>query len=323
MGFWKKVVAFFADDAEADEPDDAVRIFADGAKSEGARRAQIDVVTSLSDRLGSTPRANEKVRATGMWTDLSRCLADPTPWIREATLLGLKEIANFARHDLDPALLASTVPSIVACTNDPTPAVRERASWALASVRDVVDEATKARIIEALLLLTTDGDEAVRGNAIFYLGSIGAAARVHVARIHAALGDSSAKVRAHAALALWIVNAGAAPRPIVDRLIALLRTDPDADVRANAATALGRVAGDAAPEVVQVLVTAFSDPKSNVRHQAICSIGSLGAVAAPAIGPLTAMLDGSEHREAATFGLREIATPAAFDALRARGIPFG
>lgn len=82
------------------------------------------------------------------------------------------------------------------------------------------------------------------------------------------LGDTDARVRRRAALAIGRVGLPAGVTPLVGRL-----QDPDADVRAMVAFALGLL-GDAS--AVDPLVTALGDPSALVKGRAAHALGLLG-----------------------------------------------
>ena len=100
------------------------------------------------------------------------------------------------------------------------------------------------------------------------------------------LGDTDARVRRRAALAIGRVGLATGVAALVARL-----QDPDADVRAMVAFALGLI-GDAA--AVEPLLTALGDPNPLVKGRAAHALGLIGpdkaASSAPAIGTMVRTL---------------------------------
>src|SRR5918993_4103075 len=97
------------------------------------------------------------------------------------------------------------------------------------------------------------------------------------------LGDTDARVRRRAALAIGRVGLPAGVAPLTGQL-----QDPDAEVRAMVAFALGLI-GDAA--AVDPLVTALGDPNVLVKGRAAHGLGLLGPEkAARAAAPIAEMV---------------------------------
>ena len=100
------------------------------------------------------------------------------------------------------------------------------------------------------------------------------------------LGDTDARVRRRAALAIGRVGLASGGAPLAGRL-----QDPDAEVRAMVAFGLGLI-GDAAG--VEPLITALGDPSVLVKGRAAHALGLLGtekaARAAPAIAQMVKLL---------------------------------
>ena len=100
------------------------------------------------------------------------------------------------------------------------------------------------------------------------------------------LGDTDARVRRRAALAIGRVGLAAGVAPLIGRL-----QDPDADVRAMVAFALGLV-GDAS--AVDPLVTTLGDPSPLVKGRAAHALGLIGpdkaARAAPSVAQMVRQL---------------------------------
>jgi len=315
MSFWKKIVSFFA---EADKPEEAVRIFADKSKSEDARRAQIAMVESLSDKLDRNA-PNGLVIITAAWNDLLGVLSDPAPWARGTALRGLKELAGMWRYDVDKTLVRNTLTAMMPLLSDPDPTVRERAPYAVSGLCDVLEEDEKAQVANAIRPLADDPDPTVRASAAINLGSCGAPATPHLQRIVQMLDEQDERVRGNAASALWMIGVPNAPRELVGKLAMMLAGDPSARVRADVANAIGKV-GVGTPDVVPALVRAMDDQAKDVRHFAIfamCDLGPMGASAVPRLGMF---LGNPEHKEAAEFALKAVGTPEARTVLQQHGI---
>jgi len=151
---------------------------------------------------------------------LTNALTDNSPRVRAAVINALSE-----RGSDSVALLLVT-----RLAEDNEQFVRKAAAYALAKFHS--PERTAA-LIKAL----NDKDIEVRGAAAVSLGDHADANAV--AALSAALGDKSSFVRAQAARGLG-VN-GSAAGQAVSRLISLLSSDPDGEVKRQAAAALGRI----------------------------------------------------------------------------------
>lgn len=151
---------------------------------------------------------------------LVSALTDTSPGVRALVVAGLGE-----RSD------TSVVPLVAArLTSDKDAFVRKIAAYALGSFSGTERTA-------ALIAALKDKDPEVRGAAAVSLGDHADAAAV--APLATALFDKSAFVRAGAAQALG-VN-GSAATQAVPALIRLLASDPDVEVKRQAATALGSI----------------------------------------------------------------------------------
>ncbi|HSB08156.1 MAG TPA: HEAT repeat domain-containing protein [Blastocatellia bacterium] len=161
---------------------------------------------------------------------LTDALTDKSPRVRAAAINALSERDGESIARLLIARLAE----------DKDEFVRKSAGYALAKLRGA--ERTGA-LIEAL----NDKSPEVRGAAAVSLGDH-ADARA-IAPLADALGDKSAFVRAQAARALGVNGISAAQA--VSKLINLLNSDPDNEVKRQAATALGRIGDRAALEPLE------------------------------------------------------------------------
>ncbi len=151
---------------------------------------------------------------------LKSALADVSAAVRAVALAGLGE-----RMD------TSVVPLVAAhLTSDKDAFVRKTAAYALGAL-------SGGERTAVLITGLKDKDPEVRGAAAVSLGDHPDPAAL--APLTAALADKSAFVRAQAARALG-VNGGAAAQA-VPTLIKLLASDPDAEVKRQAATAAGAI----------------------------------------------------------------------------------
>jgi HEAT repeat protein len=191
-----------------------------------------------------------------------------------------------AAQVLGMTALPASVPSLVDALRDPyeDQAVKAAAADALARIKDPnvvslligellrVDEHATPRIAEALVgfgelatpgllsLLEQHEHQAARVWAARILGSIGDASSVDV--LTARLRDRHDLLRIAAAEALGAIADGRALQPLVQ---AALR-DPAPQVRAHAAGAVAKIAGERS---VDVLIAALSDPDYATRIRAL------------------------------------------------------
>lgn len=162
---------------------------------------------------------------------LVSALTDTSPGVRALVVAGLGE-----RSD------TSVVPLVAArLTSDKDAFVRKTAAYALGSFSGTERTA-------ALIAALKDKDLEVRGAAAVALGDHADA--VAVAPLAAALYDKSDFVRGRAAQALG-VN-GSAATHAVPALIRLLASDPDGEVKRQAATALGSIGDRSALPALEV-----------------------------------------------------------------------
>jgi HEAT repeat protein len=325
MGFWSRLGAVLTDTGR---PEEAVRIFVDRTRDEPTRRAQVEVVRTLSDRFGfeTTDDPARLAAATESWAHLTRALADPASWVRATALTGLRELANILRNHVDPELVRATYGPVWRCLRDHDPQIRAEAGPTLSSFSDVMDARTRLAATRAVGALLADPDDDVRAQALFYLGTMDVEAREFLPGAYAALTDPDPQVRTSAVRAVKMIGPGrdGAPTEVIGRLMHLLVADPAPRVREGAADCLGdadvRGTGTLDRYVVTALIQALADPDAQVRHTVVFALGDLGAAAERAVWPLLQLADG-EHREAVGFALRDIGTPAARQALRHAGLP--
>jgi hypothetical protein len=127
---------------------------------------------------------------------------------------------------------------------------------------------------------------------------------------------SGGPFRFHKQKQIWAVE------PLINAL-----SDTNADVRSNAATALGKL-GDV--RAVEPLINALSDTNADVRSNAATALGKLGDVRA--VEPLIPLLKDTDGRyiprvcDVVAKSLKKIGTPEALEAVRlwrATNIPAG
>lgn len=206
-------------------------------------------------------------------------------------------------HLLAPSREPEARAALAAGLSDPDPGVRE-------SARRLAARYPSDELVPALIRVLEDPSVAARSDALDALaGTRTADARRAIER---ALSDRNTAVRTHAVQALSGAGADAVV-PLLDRV-----HDPEGDVRAAAADALGRI-GDT--RAALALVGISQDPIPEVRLAATRALGSLpGEVAARALVGLVhdAM---PEVRLAALRGLQEHPDPATVPTLAALARP--
>jgi bilin biosynthesis protein len=212
------------------------------------------------------------------------CLGDSRGLVRLRFAQTLGDIGGTATPLLVDALL-----------NHPNPVVRRAAGKTLALI---IDPTTVPSLLHALL---HDEDTVVKGSAVGALAKMGAASVPALLDILADSGRSES-TKGHAAWALGFIGAQAAPfledaikSDSIDvrcatvgaiahlvqetgdaraaQLLLETLSDPDPNVRSEAASAIGKMAYlPALPD----LITALGDPDGEVRRTAAVSLGKLG-----------------------------------------------
>lgn len=190
-----------------------------------------------------------------------------------------------ARRAADPRLVAALTEAL----QDSSPAVRENAVQALATLRDPA-------AFDAIAKALKDPSADIREQAAFGLAQLRDPRGVEPLR--QALGDGNPSVRERAAFALGQLRSADG----VDALVAALKDD-NTSVREQAAFALGQIRGSRA---VEALLVAAKDPEESVREQVVFALGQLRDPRA--IGVLTqALTDASVSvREQAAFALGQL-----------------
>ena len=165
------------------------------------------------------------------------------------------------RHRRTGAQAQSAVPALIAALKDQDAQVRVEASLALAAM---------ARAIPALKEALTATSRADGGmGAALAVGHLGGQARDAVADLKKALKDKDARVRGHAAQALWRIDGNAAT--VLPTLEALLK-DSDRNVRLGEGVTLGMI-GAAARPAVPALEAALKDSVTEIRLTVVQTLG--------------------------------------------------
>ncbi len=172
---------------------------------------------------------------------------------------------------------------LIGLSRSPIQRIRVAAATMIGALREVDDEA-------AGLLGTAASNEAgvLRANALRALARARGGEPI-LPQLLAALADDEVVVRRSAAYGIARIDmesgqsGGAyAFAHVVSPLRSALR-DEDAEVRAYAAMALGRMASGAAPAVPDLIQALVKDDDNNVRSWAATALGNVGAAALPAL----------------------------------------
>jgi HEAT repeat protein len=188
-------------------------------------------------------------------------------------------------------------------------ALREAEPWLAPRIADILVRHGDAVVDPMLQFLEDPGRHPARAWAANVLGELRPTRAF--ATLARALEDPDDEVRAKAATALGLVRDSRAVSYLLDRLL----TDPAPFVRARIAGALGRFD---APEVVDRLVRGLGDRAWWVRMRSVEALEQIGA---PAEGALLAALDDTdpEIRLRAAVGLERLGVPARLTGLIERG----
>jgi HEAT repeat protein len=169
------------------------------------------------------------------------------------------------------AVAQPAAPALVKGLDDPSVRLRRATVLALGAITPVSDE-TLAAIVRAL----ADPDTAVQDNATWALRSLGGRALPALTRaIHGDLPQVRLAATAVIATGLALRSLGPLPTETVAGLAQAL-ADPDPDIRATAARALGNAGKAARPAVTGLRVIAASDPFDYVRSAASEAIDRIG-----------------------------------------------
>jgi len=271
------------------------------------------------------------VIAPTMRLDVERALA------RAKISLEKVNLSFGGKHQGDTTSIA--VPALIAALKDPDVEVRRAAARSLSNLGD-------RRAVLPLIEALRDGDAEVRSNAAQGLGELedvraipglsallkDASKDVRHAALHAlenfaeqvpdetilaALGDSDSEVRLAALnLAENRLSAGDEDRRTADpryvSAFSRLLGDSDADVRGQAASALGEVGLTEAPAA---LLNAAKDRNADVRRQVACALGEIrDPKTVPVLKELTQDAN-ADVRQQAVHALAEIRDRTALEAL--------
>jgi HEAT repeat protein len=188
---------------------------------------------------------------------------------KDAVLILIDRLCRYPADEADLAarvlaqIGAPSVPELVKALDDPSPAVRKRALWALGVIGPDAREA-----IQAISDILTDKDATLRSLAAIVLGEMGPQGRPAIPQLVKALRDADPLVRAWAAMALHDIG----PETL-GYLLALVN-DGDLGVRLSAVQALP--AFHESSEVAQALLGALKDPSRQVRAAAAAGLVQLG-----------------------------------------------
>jgi HEAT repeat protein len=166
--------------------------------------------------------------------------------------------------------------------------------------------------VDPLIKMLKNTDWEYREDAALTLGTIGPEARAAVPELIKALNNKNEKnwkVRRMAAISLGKISED---EKSVKALIKALWNDDHAEVRSNAAMALGRFGLRDKAIISDLQKKALNDTDNDVRRNATLSLGQLGAEARTAIGDLTKILKdqdisvSSSAAKALTFIARDL-----------------
>jgi HEAT repeat protein len=188
---------------------------------------------------------------------------------------------------------AAAVPSLLKHMQDPDRIVSQAAEKTLCAMRseavpplaealradDARTRADAARVlgligatakdaVPALIAALQDADAVVREVSLEALGRIGTEARSALPAVRKLLEDTNGKVRAQACETVSLLAGPTADT--MELMIHFLKTDPDGDVRAEAAEALGRFGRDGVTSeaMLNALKEALDDPHRHVANEA-------------------------------------------------------
>lgn len=160
-----------------------------------------------------------------------------------------------------------------------------------------------------------------RSLAVWELLKLGPDAAPAVPRLAALAAESGTIIDPRWA-SLWALERiGPAAAPAVPTMLAILRDEPDPDIRSEAAFALGAAA--VVEGVVPALAQALEDPDSLVREEAARALGRIGPQAVQAVTALTRLVGDPIRpaREAAIEALVRLGESELIETLRATASP--
>ena len=207
---------------------------------------------------------------------------DPTPRKRRAAVVALGQIGADNREVL-PVVLVAVGKALRA---DASPAVREQAAVVIGQQR--VDEKTAGVMPDLVEALRIEKEPAVRRELAVAVGRYGGYAKQAVGPLTPFLKDADPAVRAAAADALGRVGGAAASA--VTELLPLVK-DADRGVRQAAVFALGRIDPDEkGPAAEALLAVLKADPDPDMRREAVVSLGLLGERSSDVVLAVAAIL---------------------------------
>jgi bilin biosynthesis protein len=193
---------------------------------------------------------------------------------------------------------------LAALNNHPNVVVRRACAKTLTLI---ADPNTVPQMLQALL---TDPDTVVKGSSVGAMARIGAPA---VGPLLEILGnaDRPEEMKGHAAWALAFIGA-----EVKELLYPAIHSDSPA-VRGAVVGAIAKVAQEEpTPALFDLLINALSDPDGNVRCEAAAALGNLAYK--PALPALLTLLthQSAETRKAAALSLMKLRDPSAIEPLK-------
>jgi HEAT repeat protein len=289
-------------------------------KGETQKKTPEGYILALQDK-------DAKVRSEAVWAlgnigdpkaiePLVGALADKESSVRDWAVLGLVKMGNSSTGSLIAALSSEGAQASL---------IRPQVAAALGLIKD-------AKAVDPLILALKDGDNNTRYWAAIALGMINDS-RAEDPLIQA-LGEDNAKVREGAG---WAIRAMKG-HPAAELFMQLLRSedssmrigaagalgdsqdegavqpliqamqDEDAKVQIEAARALGKLNNTSA---IEPLIQALGDDDEGLRNEVAAALAKMGG---PAVGPLIAVLQDNDSKEAA-WALGEIGDARAIEPL--------
>lgn len=223
--------------------------------------------------LGQIGAAEKSVMPTVLGAVTKAVRIDASPVVREQAAIVLGQMktedALTALNDLTEAVRA-----------EKEPAVRKELAVALARLGKLAKPA-----VQPLTGALKDADAGVRAAAADALGRIGPDAKPAATELLLLLKDANKTVRQAAIFALGRVEPDETADPAA-ALVAILKTDPDPDLRKEAVLALGFL-GDSSSSVVAAVAALLADKTPEMRALAALTLGKFGPAVRSAEAELT------------------------------------